>query len=109
VIVEKCKSLFDAGRRGSGSDPFGHFLDFVARIEVIVSLPRFFGVPPFLCIAAVCPEVEDLAEGLKFLPDRSGKFWFVYEDPARSVFFQQPLVSRAFSLQLLCRTSTTFG
>ena len=54
-------------------------------------------------------EVKYIADWFKLLSDGNRKLRFVDNGLARSILFEKPIRLGAILLQLLCRSSTTFG
>jgi len=78
-------------------------------VEIIVAFPRLRMFPPCLCISAMRSEVKYIADWFKLLSDGNRKLRFVDNGLARSILFEKPIRLGAILLQLLCRSSTTFG
>src|SRR4029450_8979667 len=70
-------------------DTLRNFLDLVARVAIVIPLPRLLRPPPRLCIAAVTAKKEYLTNGPLVLADRRRKLWLVDQHVARPISFQQ--------------------
>src|SRR5215208_2432949 len=47
-------------------------------------------MPPFVRVTAMRAKVYDIADCLRFLPERCLKLWFIDQNFARPVLFEQP-------------------
>src|SRR5215813_15603744 len=89
MIVEKGKSLLYAWCARGPFDALRNFLDLVARVAIVITLPRLLGPPPRLCVATVSSKIKQLADRREVLPDGRSKLRFVDQHLAGPIFVQQ--------------------
>src|SRR5262245_51380814 len=89
MIVEKGKSLLYPRCVCGPFDALRNFLDLVARVAIVITLPRLLGPPPRLCVATVSAKIKYLTNRRELLADGRCKLGFVDQHPAGPISFQQ--------------------
>jgi len=107
MIVEQRECFLNSRCAGGGINPLGYFFDLSPRVEIIVAFPRLRMFPPCLCISAMRSKVEYIADWIKILTDGSQNFGSSIITSLVLFSSRSALVAALFSLQLLCRSSTT--